>query len=60
MVFYWSQGRLGEAEKLLVQVLEVERKVLGEEHPVTLSSMNSLAALYRNQGRSKEAEEVGL
>jgi hypothetical protein len=34
------------------------KKILGEEHPHTLTSMANLAATYRNQGRWKEAEEL--
>ena len=33
-------------------------KVLGLEHPYTLTSMTNLASTYRNQGRWKEAEEL--
>ena len=34
------------------------KRVLGVEHPFTLSSMANLALTYRNQGRWKEAEEL--
>ena len=34
------------------------QKVLGLEHPSTLTSMANLASTYRNQGRWKEAEEL--
>jgi len=33
-------------------------RVLGPEHPSTLTSMANLASTYRNQGRWKEAEEL--
>ncbi|KAF2191620.1 putative kinesin [Zopfia rhizophila CBS 207.26] len=33
-------------------------RVLGSEHPSTLTSMANLASTYRNQGRWKEAEEL--
>jgi hypothetical protein len=39
-------------------VMEASSRVLGEEHPDTLSAMANLAATYRNQGRSKDAEEL--
>jgi hypothetical protein len=32
--------------------------VLGPEHPDTASSLQNLAGLYRQQGRSAEAEEL--
>jgi hypothetical protein len=37
----------------------VARDLLGQEHPDTLISMANLASTYRNQGRWKEAEELG-
>ena len=36
---YRNQGRWTEAEQIEVQVLETRKRVLGEEHPNTLSSM---------------------
>jgi hypothetical protein len=41
-----------------VQMMETSRKVLGEEHPSTLTSMANLASTYRNQGRWTEAEQI--
>ena len=38
--------------------METRKRVLGEEHPDTLTSMANLASTYRNQGRWKEAEEL--
>ncbi|PVH67508.1 FabD/lysophospholipase-like protein, partial [Cadophora sp. DSE1049] len=38
-----SDGRWKEAESLLVQVTKFRKKVLGDEHPDTLTSMNNLA-----------------
>ena len=49
-----------EAEELEVQVIETRRRVLGAEHPSTLTSMNNLALTFSNQGRWKEAEELGV
>ena len=34
------------------------KRVLGVEHPFTLSSMANLASTYRSQGRLKETEEI--
>jgi len=51
-------GRWKEAEELEVRVVETTKRVLGEEHPDTLSSMANLASTYWNQGRWKEAEEL--
>ena len=52
---FWNQGRWKEAEELELQVMETSPRVLGEEHPSTLTSMANLASTY---GRWKEAEEL--
>jgi Tetratricopeptide repeat len=44
------QGRSGEAEKIVVNVLQLRKEVLGEKHPDTIQSMASLAATYHQQG----------
>ena len=54
---YWNQGRWNEAEQLEFHVMEMRKKLLGAEHPDTLTSMASLATTYRNQGRWNEAEQ---
>ena len=55
-----SDGRWKEAEMALMQVMETSTRMLGEEHPDTLTSMAYLATTYRNQGRWKEAEELDV
>ena len=50
---YWK-----EAEQLRVQVSETRKRVLGEEHPDTLTSMAHLALTYLDQGRWEEAEQL--
>src|SRR5256886_17626362 len=55
---YSNQGRWKEAEELEVQVIETRKRVLGQEHPDTLTSMNNLAWTWKSQGRDPEA--VGL
>jgi tetratricopeptide (TPR) repeat protein len=55
-----SDGRWKEAEELQVQVMRTRKRVLTDDHPNTLGSMNNLAATYREQGRWKEAEELGV
>ena len=57
---YQKQGRLKEAEKLELQVMEARKKIFGQEHPKTLMSMTSLAMTFGDQGRWKEAEELQL
>lgn len=51
---FWNQGRWKEAE-LEVQVMEASSRVLGEEHPDTLTSMDNLAFTMKVQGRHLEA-----
>jgi tetratricopeptide (TPR) repeat protein len=55
---YQSKGRHAEAEQLYQKVLQLREKVLGKEHPDTLTTMNNLAELYRLQGRHAEAEQL--
>jgi tetratricopeptide (TPR) repeat protein len=57
---YYTEGRWKEAEELEMQVTEVRKRVLGPEHPNTLTSMDNLAAAFWNQGRWKEAEELEM
>jgi hypothetical protein len=54
----YSDGCYNEAEELFVQVMERSKRVLGDEHPSTLTSMANLASTYRMQGRWKEAKEL--
>jgi tetratricopeptide (TPR) repeat protein len=53
-----QQGRRAEAEELRREVLEIRRRVLGPEHPNTLTSMNNLTFSISNQGRYAEAEKL--
>jgi tetratricopeptide (TPR) repeat protein len=55
-----DEGRWKEAEELDVKVFGARRRVLGEEHPDTITAMANLAETYWNQGRSKEAEELDI
>jgi hypothetical protein len=54
----YSDGRYREEEELVVQVMQTRKRVLGDEHPSTLISMDNLALTYKSQGRWKEAEEL--
>ena len=51
-------GRLDEAEKLEVDVMELSKKLLGAEHPDTLISMGNLALTYKGKGRWNVAEKL--
>ena len=52
---YDSAGRLGEAIALYEQVLADRIRVLGPDHPDTLSSHNNLAYAYISVGRLADA-----
>ncbi|RKL04917.1 hypothetical protein BFJ70_g17166 [Fusarium oxysporum] len=52
------QGRYEGAAKLYRETLEAREKVLGKEHPDTLSSMNNLALVLRKIGKYEEAEKM--
>ena len=54
----YSDGRSNEAEKYINQLLETHTRMLGVEHPDTLTYMANLATIRRDQGRWKEAEEL--
>ena len=41
-----------------VQVMETRKRVLGEEHPDTLSSMNNLAFTMKEQGSRVDAIRI--
>ena len=41
-----------------VQVLEARQRVLGPEHPHTLTSMNNVARAMESQGKAAEAEAL--
>jgi tetratricopeptide (TPR) repeat protein len=56
--FAWAAGRSGEALALMVEVVEVCRRVLGEEHPETLTSLNNLAETRRALGDAEGAREL--
>jgi hypothetical protein len=58
--FLRSLGLYNNAEPMDARMMETRKRVLGEEHPDTLTSMANLASTYRNQGRWKEAEELDV
>jgi hypothetical protein len=41
-------------------VIETNKRVLGEEHLNTLTSISNLALTYHDRGRWEEAEKLGL
>jgi Flp pilus assembly protein TadD len=51
-----GQGKYEAAEEVHQQALEPTEKVLGPEHPSTLTSMDNLALVLDSQGKYKAAE----
>lgn len=52
----FAQGRMADAEPILLRAYEIARDRFGAEYPNTLSLLNSLGSLRREQGKLKEAE----
>lgn len=55
---YIDLGIYPEARKHIETALDLRRKLLGEDHPDTLSAMNDLAILYRDEGQYAQAEPL--
>jgi tetratricopeptide (TPR) repeat protein len=53
--FLYDDGKYKDSEKLLLQAVETNTRILGDENPYTLLSMSHLALAYKAQGRTKEA-----
>jgi Tetratricopeptide repeat len=51
-------GELTAARDLCEQVLAARRRTLGEEHPDTLTSMNSLALVLYGLGKLADARDL--
>ena len=57
-LIFEESGLYTEAENLQVVAMETTKRVLGDEHPDTLTSMANLAVTFHNQGRWNEAEKL--
>ncbi len=53
-----EQGWFDKAQEMAEASLQARVRILGEDHPDTLSSMTNLASTYQEQGRLAEAEEL--
>ncbi|GIL87932.1 hypothetical protein Vretimale_6273 [Volvox reticuliferus] len=53
-----DQGKYGEAEQLHRRVLAGLERLLGSEHPDTLSSVTNLASILKAVGQYDEAEQL--
>jgi tetratricopeptide (TPR) repeat protein len=57
-ISYDSAGRRAESMKLMEEVLPLRRKVLGPDHPETLTSMNDLGLSLLDAGELDKAEKM--
>ena len=55
---YRAMGKYAKAEPLLQEALRIYRKVLGPEHPDTVTSLDNLAGLYWTMGEYAKAEPL--
>ncbi len=53
-----AKGRYAEAQTLLQKALEIRRRVLGEDHPATATSLNNVAYNFADQGKAAEAQTL--
>ncbi|KIK05193.1 hypothetical protein K443DRAFT_642438, partial [Laccaria amethystina LaAM-08-1] len=55
-----EQGYNSEAEEFQIQVLDARSRIIGEEHPGTISAMGHLAHTYERLGKYADAEELQI
>lgn len=55
---YMDLGLYAQAQQQLERALYVRRRVLGEQHPDTLETMNEVASSYQYQGKYAQAETL--
>jgi tetratricopeptide (TPR) repeat protein len=55
---YYGLGLYSRAQSLVERGIEIQRRVLGPEHPDTLRSMNRLASILLDEGHLAEAEKL--
>ncbi len=54
----YDQGQYADAEPVYRKALELRQKVLGPEHPDTLSGLNNLAVCLEKKGKRADAEPL--
>jgi serine/threonine protein kinase/TPR repeat protein len=53
-----SQGKLGEEEASLNELMATQRKLLGNQHPDLAQTLNRLAGVLRKDGKPAESESI--
>ncbi|KUJ24020.1 uncharacterized protein LY89DRAFT_604339, partial [Mollisia scopiformis] len=56
--YAWRMGKGVEAEEMSVQAMKVRKRILGQDHNDTLSSMAMVGLAYELKGRWDAAEEL--
>ncbi len=59
-MLYAKLGKYADAESNLRQALDIRERKFGTENPKVASTLESYAALLREQGRSGEAEAMEI
>ncbi|SLM34571.1 Tetratricopeptide-like helical domain [Lasallia pustulata] len=59
-IVFRDNGNWNRVEVLCKNAVEMETRLLGTEHPDTLTRMSNLAFTYSHQGLWKEAEKLGV
>jgi hypothetical protein len=57
-MIYDDEGKYEQADALFTQVVELEKRVEGPEHPATLRTISNMANLYVHWGKYPQAEEL--
>jgi len=52
------ENRLSEAHSLMDGILEANRRVFGQDHPVTIQGMFALGKILRGEHRLEESEKL--
>jgi tetratricopeptide (TPR) repeat protein len=55
-----NQGKYEEALQTNLEVNEIQKRVLGPEHPDTLNTRNNMALVLHNQGKYEEELQAYL
>ena len=55
---YIAMKRMGEAERLVVDALAIQRRILGDDDPRVAQGMHNLASLYVETDRLQQAEPL--
>jgi tetratricopeptide (TPR) repeat protein len=55
---YFGLGRYEDAEPILTRALTLREETLGSDHPSVVTSIITLAALYKKKGDSAQAESL--